>query len=355
MDQVIINRYKSFKELTFDLKGINLLIGSNGAGKSNFLSFFEMLENIYRQGLAGYVAGKGGVDKFLYQGRKITDTIELCVSNDRNRYALTLQEADGRFVVASEKLGYNYLGKWNDTTISEFVPEAKIASYQGMKRADYIKVYLSQIRKFHFHDTGSRSPFASECHVMNDAQTLYEHGNNIAPILYRIQQENPLVYKRMIQIIQSVAPYFADFYFAVSPADTMRLLWRDKYSTMIYGPNDLSDGTIRFIALVTLFMQPWLPKVIIIDEPELGLHPVAIQKLAGLIKIAAQKGTQIIAATQSAELISHFAPEDVVTVNQQDGQTVMNRLNGEKLQHWLDDYTLGDLWTQNILHGGQPL
>ena len=123
---------------------------------------------------------------------------------------------------------------------------------------------------------------------------------------------------------------------------------------MIYGPTDLSDGTIRFIALTVLFMQPWLPKVIIIDEPELGLHPVAIEKLAGLIKIAAQQGTQVIVATQSAELISNFQPEDVLTVNQHDGETIINRLSSEDLQTWLDDYTLGDLWKQNIMKGGQP-
>ena len=97
-----------------------------------------------------------------------------------------------------------------------------------------------------------------------------------------------------------------------------------------------------------------MPKIIIIDEPELGLHPVAIQKLAGLIKIAAQKGAQIIIATQSAELISNFTPEDIVTVNQSNGLTELHRLNSDELSHWLDDYTLGDLWKQNILKGGQP-
>ena len=134
----------------------------------------------------------------------------------------------------------------------------------------------------------------------------------------------------------------------------VRLQWQDKYSSLIYGPTDLSDGTIRFIALTVLFMQPWLPRVIIIDEPELGLHPVAIEKLSGLIKMAAQKGTQVIVATQSAELISNFEPEDVLTVNQNEEGTTINRLNREDLEHWLDDYTLGDLWKQNIMKGGQP-
>ena len=354
MDKITIKGYKSFKDITIDLKQLNLLIGSNGAGKSNFLSVFEMLGRCFNQSLTNYVASKGGVDKFLFQGRKETEHIEVKVVQDANSYTLKLQEADGKFVVASERLGYRFYAGWDETEISNYVNEAQIKSYNGMKRGDYIKEYLSQIRKFHFHDTGNRSPFAAECHVVNDAQVLYEHGENLAPILYRIHNENPQVYRRIVQIIQSIAPYFSDFYFAKSPADTMRLLWQDKFSTMIYGPNDLSDGTIRFIALVVLFMQPWLPKVIIIDEPELGLHPVAIQKMAGLIKIAAQRGAQIIIATQSAELISNFEPEDVVTVNQTDSVTELHRLSSEGLAHWLEDYTLGDLWKQNILKGGQP-
>lgn len=354
MDRIRIIGYKSFCNLDLDLHKINLLIGSNGAGKSNFLSFFELLGRTFNQNLEQYVALRGGVDKFLHQGRKITDIIEAQITQDRNSYRLTLREADGKLIVENEQLGYRSAGTWDFVTISTFVPESMVKTYNGMKRGDYIKEYLSQIRKFHFHDTGQRSPFAAECHVKNDAQTLYEHGENLAPILYRIQQENPQVYRRIVQVIQSVAPYFSDFYFNPSPADTMRLLWLDKYNTMIYGPNDFSDGTIRFIALVVLFMQPWLPKVIIIDEPELGLHPIAIQKLAGLIKIAAQRGSQIIIATQSAELISNFDPEDVVTVNQLNGQTTMERLKSEDLENWLDDYTLGDLWKQNILKGGQP-
>lgn len=354
MDTITIKGYKSFKAMSFDLKKLNLLIGSNGAGKSNFLSMFEMLGRVFNQSLGNYTAMKGGVDKFLYHGRKETESLDVKIVQGANSYALKLQEADGKFIVASERLGYCSHGNWDETEISCYVNEAQIKSYNGMKRGEYIKEYLSQIRKFHFHDTGNRSPFSSECHIFNDAQILYEHGENIAPILFRINQENPQIYRRIVQIIQSVAPYFSDFYFAKSPADTMRLLWQDKFSTMIYGPNDLSDGTIRFIALVVLFMQPWLPKIIIIDEPELGLHPVAIQKLAGLIKIAAQRGAQIIIATQSAELISNFEPEDVVTVNQSDGITELHRLSSKELTHWLDDYTLGDLWKQNILKGGQP-
>ena len=237
MDKIIIKGYKSFDEISLNLRKINLLIGSNGAGKSNFLSLFELLGRSYNQGLEQYVALKGGVDKFLHQGRKVTNVIETQISQDKNSYKLSLIEADGKLLVQDEQLGYRLAGSWDYASISAFVPETKIKTYNGMRRGDYVKEYLGQIRRFHFHDTGSRSPFASECHVKNDAQTLYEHGENLAPILYRIQQENPLVYRRIVQVIQSVAPYFSDFYFNPSPAETLRLLWQDKYSTMIYGSN----------------------------------------------------------------------------------------------------------------------
>lgn len=356
MDRIIIKGYKSFKDLDITLKKINLLIGSNGSGKSNFLSCFEFLGRTFAQGLSQHVALSGGVDKFLYHGRKETNTIETTLYVNANSYRIKYAEADGRLIVENEQLGYHSYFGWDYHTISEYVSEAQIRNYMGMKRGDYIKEYLSQIRKFHFHDTGSRSPFAMECHKINDSVTLYDHGENLAPLLYRIREEQPQVYMRIIKVIQNVAPYFSDFYFEEhSEVETMRLLWQDKYSTMIYGPNDFSDGTIRFIALVVLFMQPRLPKVIIIDEPELGLHPVAIQKLAGLIRIAAQRDTQVVVATQSAELISNFDPEDVVTVNQKDGHTQMQRLNEADLTNWLEQYTLGDLWKLNILQGGHPL
>lgn len=350
VNEIKIEGYKSFKELHLNLGWINLFIGSNGSGKSNFLSMFELLNNAFEQRLAAYIGVRGGVDKLLYQGRKVTEQIKVRLVMGHNSYQLNLQEADGKLIVADEELGYYQ----NRISIAKYSQEATLKSYNGMKRGDYIKTYLSQIRKFHFHDTGRRSPFASECHVQNDAYYLYAHGENIAAILYRIQREQGLIYRRIIRVIQSVAPYFSDFFFNVSQADTLRLQWRDKYGDIVYGPNDLSDGTIRFIALATLFLQPQLPSVIIIDEPELGLHPIAIQKLAGLIKSAKQRGAQIIIATQSSDLISQFEAEDVITVTQQDGMTMMERLNNKELETWLSDYTIGDLWKQGIVKGGQP-
>lgn len=136
--------------------------------------------------------------------------------------------------------------------------------------------------------------------------------------------------------------------------DKIELAWNDiNAPDKYFSANDLSDGSIRFMALATLLMQPLLPKVIIIDEPELGLHPVAITKLSGLIKSAAARGCQVIISTQSVNLISNFEAEDVITVDRQNGQSVFNRLNSKELEKWLNDYSLGDLWTKSIING-QP-
>ena len=350
MDKIEIKGYKSFRNLTLDLLPINILIGSNGSGKSNFLSFFEFLNRLYEQKLTEYVALNGGIDKYFFQDSKITDAICATIYFKDNFYSFELKEGDNRFVFSKEKLGNNSLY----TAIGAFGNEASIKSYNGLSIGEHIRKYLPKIKKYHFHDTGKSSPFTKESHIVNDTYFLYEKGGNLAAFLYGIREKEPIVYKRIIRTIQSIAPYFSDFYFNVSAANTVRLQWTDKFSSTIYGPTDLSDGTIRFIALVTLFLQPVPPKVIIIDEPELGLHPLAIQTLAGMIKSVAAKGTQVIIATQSADLITNFDAEDVITVNQIDGVSVMKRHSSEELNVWLDDYTLGDLWKQNILKGGQP-
>lgn len=356
MDSIRVKGYKSFKDITVPLNKINILIGSNGAGKSNFLSLFELLGNAYEGFLARSVAQSGGIDKLLHKGRKSTDSISIEVKEDINSYELDLIESDGGLIVEKEKLGYSSAsGEWTYINIANYKTETALKTYHDLKRGDYINQYMSQIKKFHFHDTGRTSPFTGESNIVNDSYHLYSQGGNLAAFLYGIMNNHPMVYKRIVRVIQSIAPFFHDFYLMPNESGGVRLQWRDKFSEVIYGPNDLSDGTIRFIALAVLFMQPDLPKVIVIDEPELGLHPVAIEKLAGLIKMAANRGTQVIAATQNAELISNFQPSDILTVDQRDGQSQIDRLNADELRQWLNDYTLGDLWKQRIMKGGQPI
>jgi predicted ATPase len=354
MKSIKIQGYKSIRELDLRLRPINILIGANGSGKSNFLSFFEFLKNIYKGNLQEYVALRGGTEKFLHRGSKVTGEISTKLSfPNTNGYSFTLKSGEDKFIFVKEGLWYQNPYYPNPMEIATIGPESTLR-FASVARAEYIRKYLSALEKYHFHDTGENSPFNRESSVENDKFFLYDKGQNLAAYLFAIYNENRIVYNFIIKTIQSIAPYFLDFIFRPENNGNIRIRWQSRHSSSIYGATDLSDGTIRFIALTTLFMQPTLPQTILIDEPELGLHPSAIAKLAGMIKSIAAKKCQVIVATQSTDLISHFDPEDIVTVDQINGESIFERLNSETLAKWLEDYTIDDLWKRNIISKGQP-
>ena len=354
MNYIEIEGYKSIRKARIDLNPINILIGSNGSGKSNFLSFFEFLNNLYERKLQEYVALRGGEDKMLYQGSKVTDAIYAKIQFDRNAYSFEVTKGETGFIFTKEELWHDKdPGTNKPTDISDYRTEAGIKT-SNLTVAGDLRGHMNSFKKYHFHDTGRNSPFNKPSHIQNDIYYLYDKGENIAAFLFNIQNQNRIVYNRIVSTIQSIAPYFSDFYFQPNNEGYIRLQWQDKYSSTVYGVSDLSDGTIRFIALAALFLQPELPSAIIIDEPELGLHPFAISKLAGMIQAAAAKDVQVIAATQSADLINHFEAKDVVTVDQREGESRFRRLAEEEFNQWLDEYSIGDLWQRNIIQGGQP-
>ena len=352
MNYIDIKGYKSIKDVHVELEPINILIGANGSGKSNFLSFFEFLSAIFERKLFNYVNDKG-IDKILHKGIKETEDLKFKLALSNESYTAEIKYIDYSFRFKLEKTSHNneVISVENESqknsTESNFriTPEFKVPN---------IKKYLGGIKKYHFHDTGGRSPFQAESNINNDYHFLYEDGRNIAAFLYKLREDHHRRYNLLIEIIQSVAPYFSDFYLEENKNDLVRLFWKDKYSSTIYGVNDFSDGTLRFIALATLFMQPKLPTVIIIDEPELGLHPFAISKLAGMIQSVASKDCQVIVATQSPDLISHFKPEDIITVDQINGETQFKRLDSKELELWLEEYSIDDLWKRSIITTGQP-
>lgn len=352
MDYIEIAGYKSIKSERINLTPINILIGANGSGKSNFISFFDFLNRLYNKNLNEYIALTGGENKILHKGQKITDSISFKVEfeNGNNGYSAVLNLGTDGLVFTDERLIYK---SDKGVKISRSDRESRIKTTDNV-RANYVIRYLEGFRKYHFHDTSDKSPFTIPSHVENDVHYLYSNGANLAAFLYDIKAAEKIVYNKIVKTIQSIAPYFLDFYFNPNKENYIKLQWKDKYSDTVYGVTDLSDGTIRFIALTVLFLQPELPDTIIIDEPELGLHPSAIAKLAGMIKSVSAKGCQVIIATQSTDLISHFSPDSIIAVDQIDGCSKFNRLNANKLQNWLEDYTIDDLWKRNIITAGQP-
>ena len=220
--------------------------------------------------------------------------------------------------------------------------------------AYYIYNAISSWKIYHFHDTSKLAPMR-RFETIDDSDYLRFDAANIAPFLYglkeNVQQGGANAYKQIVETIRLVTPFFDDFILKPNKNEKVRLRWRQKGSDYPLKPHHLSDGTLRFICLTTALLQPDLPSTIIIDEPELGLHPYAIEILAELIQSASQN-TQIIVSTQSPALVDYFEPEDIIVVNRKKGASVFERLSKRELASWLEDYSLGDLWRKNIVTGG---
>lgn len=349
LNRIIIDGYKSIHHVDLELRPINILIGSNGVGKTNFISFFRLINIIYEQRLHNYTM-QNSAERLFYYGRKQTKELKGYLEFGDNAYGVTLQARNnGSLFIAEERSYYqsrpNVVSNLDESYIKDSTTFRDI----------WLREYLQSYKIFHFHDTSKGAPLRSSANI-NDNRFLKTDGSNLPAFLYMLQEKYPKTLKRIELTIRSVMPYFGNFALAPSLLDEsqINLQWNDMENNEKYfDANDLSDGSIRFIALATLLQQPVLPKVIIIDEPELGLHPTAIVKLAGMIKSVASRNCQVIISTQSVNLINNFDAEDIITVDRKDRQSSFNRLNNDTLQSWLNDYSLGELWTKSIING-QP-
>lgn len=354
LQNIKIEGYKSIKNLDLNLNPINVLIGSNGVGKSNFISFFKLVNNIYEQRLQQY-SRISGVDNLLYYGRKNTNEISGHLDFGNNAYSFSLIPSDDdTFFISREDSILPKGTQYKKTYFDENIKESRIKEKYRI-RDNYLSEHLESYKIYHFHDTSASAPLRKKANT-NDNRVLKEDGDNLPAYLYYLQEKHPLNFKRIEKTIQSIIPFFERF--NLEPAfldeDKILLEWTEKeHPETYFNANHLSDGSLRFIALVTLLLQPKLPKVIIIDEPELGLHPTAINKLSGLIKSAAAKDCQIIISTQSVTLLNNFDAEDIITVDKEDNQSVFRRLDKALLSNWMDDYSIGELWTKSVIKG-QP-
>jgi predicted ATPase len=351
-----IRGFKSIRHQIVKLDNINVLIGQNGAGKSNFISAFKFLRNII-EGRLKNTSVTVGSENLLYYGSKQTKDIYLGLDFKPNAYAITLQPSisDSLFV-STEQVGFwgsGYTDPYMEV-VAVAEEESKLSkSGKSTKIAQYVFAVLKEWRVYHFHDT-SESAGVKKYASMADNKFLFEDASNLAPFLYVMKNTDTLFYERIVKTVQLVIPFFKDFVLEPNPLnlDNIRLEWCDNFSDKTFTANQFSDGSLRFICMATLLLQGSLPKVILLDEPELGLHPTAITILAGLLK-KASKRSQVIVSTQSVSLVNEFDAEDIIVVEKENAETVFKRLDSKILETWLDTYSLGDLWDKNVI-GGKP-
>jgi predicted ATPase len=360
LDSLTIRGFKSIRELKdFELKKINIFVGANGAGKSNLISFFHMLQSFIEETLSDFVRDSGGIGDLLHNGRKATKQMEFETRFGLRGYRFTLKPGPGEgFALTDEARYYKHgsTGWWNlgssEDNSSMLVREAKGASTDSQYSKPVYEA-IGSWKIYHFHDTSSTAPMR-HAEIVEDNMALRADASNIGPFLLRLRNEKTSYYDEILNACRLVAPFFDDFFLEpqkLGPKTKVSLTWKTKGSDYPMQPYHLSDGSIRFICLATALLQPDPPSTIIIDEPELGLHPEAIRILGELIEDAAKR-TQIIAATQSPLLLDQFSIEDVVVVNRKEGQSVFERLKRSDFDEWLEDYSVGELWTKNVIQGG---
>lgn len=341
------------------MKPINILIGANGSGKSNFISLFNFLRQLSEGKLQTYVEQNGFANNFFHFGARKTPEIELGIEVGSNGYFVRFIHGEANDALVFETEYCTFVGSQKRFYIrgrlgeSGLLPGREADSHYVRK---YTREYLTSCHVYHFHDTSSSAAF-KQAQKLSSSVFLQHNAANLAPFLYHLKQDWPESYQEIVAAIQTVAPFFHDFNLVPQgkPGDESILLrWTHKKHDAPFSANQLSDGTARFMCLATLFLQPEAlrPSTLLLDEPELGLHPAALEVLAEIIQSTVCT-TQVICSTQSATFANFFQPEDFIVVDQQEGVSTFKRLERASLELWLDEYRMGDIWMKNLI-GGRP-
>jgi predicted ATPase len=227
ISRLMISGYKSIAACDIRMQKLNVLIGANGAGKSNFIGFFRLIGRILDQQLQASVGSAGGPDAMLHFGRKKTEAInaELYFGFNGYKFSLTPTQ-DNRMMFAKESLWWNGHGDWRPAS-GHF--ESYVESQRSKTRIyAYVVPAMRSWRLYHFHDT-STSATVKQIHGINDNEYLREDARNLAAFLYRIKHNYETHYKRIIKLIQTVAPFFGDFHLrpSVNNSEVIQLEWTE--------------------------------------------------------------------------------------------------------------------------------
>lgn len=360
---ISIEGFKSIRKAELDLGMVNVLIGANGAGKSNFLAVFHMISAMMAGELESYVGSSGRASSLLYYGPKRTRNLDVALTFEaetgESTYSFWLAFASpDSLMFSKEEATFRAPGYPKPYTLHLGAGHSESRLFDAAKEdktARVVQHLLKSCRVFQFHDTSATSPMRRASYV-GHTSWLNTDGGNLAAFLYGLRGHQQPYYDRIVATIRQIAPYFKDFVLEPSRDNTRELFldWRDEDPEGRFGPHQLSDGTLRAMALITLLLQPedQLPNVVIIDEPELGLHPYAIEVIASLIR-SASSNAQIIVATQSTKFVDQFDPTEIIVADRHAGETLLSRPSPEQFKEWIDEYSVGELWEKNVL-GGRP-
>ena len=361
LDKIEVDGFKSIGSTGLELKSLNALVGANGAGKSNFVGALALLSEVVEGRLQRTVALSGGASTLLHHGPKRTAQIRIKVHSGANAYEAKLAFAPQDRLFFEEETAWG-VGQQYTTPFTVWMggghDETKLHGEVEQHPRGICHWVLARIRSwklYHFRDTSAAAPVKQKGKI-DDNVLLRPDASNLAAFLHRLRHEpaSTSAYQRIVAAIRQVAPFFDDFLLRPDPLrpDLIQLEWTETGSDAYFNAHSLSDGTLRYIGLATLLLQPEPPSLVLIDEPEIGLHPYALTQLGAMLESASSR-TQVLVSTQSVTLVNQLTPESVVVVDRRDGQSEFRRLSSDELMSWMDGYALGDLWEKNLL-GGRP-
>ena len=357
-----IKGYKSIRAIDkFEPRPINILIGPNGSGKSNFISFFKFLSWMLNSDgkLQEYVAYLGGANDILHDGADITKSIdahiEIQTPSGINEYLFSLMFAKpDKLVFREEKYRFSDKTKqgearWSSCGVAH--EEANLPQVNNSTATTILNL-LRKLIVYQFHNTSDTAPMRLKWSV-SDGRWLKQNGENLGSFLFRLQNYEKPYYLRIVKYIRLVLPFFDDFEL-YDEFGQILLRWKEKGTNKVFNAGQASDGMLRTIALISLLAQNPrdLPTVLFLDEPELGLHPSAIDAVAGLIKVASSN-CQVFIATQSISLVNNFELDDLVVIDRKKRSSEYKRPDSENLQVYLEEFSTGQIWEKNII-GGRP-
>lgn len=353
-----IRGFRSIRDATLDLRDLNVMVGPNGAGKSNVVACFRLVNEMMGRRLQQHLHVTGRAGANLHHGVEQVSHMELElqfeVENGTDTYVMKLARVAGDTMMFSEEtLVFHQVGYPSPKVVHLGAghPETRIGrkADEGDITAKTIRYLLNRCRVFNLHDMSPGARVRQRCFV-GDNRWIMPDGANLPAVLYRLKQERPAVYQRMVEHVRRLAPFFEDFELTPHESRNLYLNWRHRDTGAVFGPQQFSDGTLRAICLVCLLLQPHesMPLVTVVDEPEMGLHPLALDTVASLFRNA-RTHTQIVAATQSATFLDSFEPEDVLVVERRNGASSFHRHGGDALDAWVDEYSLGE----EVLTGDQ--
>lgn len=353
-----VRGFRSIEETSLSFEKMNILVGANGSGKSNLLEVFRMLSFLAHQRLEYYGSLQSSLPTLFFGGFPKTDEIRILLKFSStvgsNEYRLSLvgsRTQDLKLFIKEEAVSFQSKMPNASKTTQSFDSMKKETNLVGKGKTGIPWVAADFLKKIVFYrpDLGAGSKLKGFAKI-DDNESFASDASNLAPFLYRLQEKDSHRFTKIKRNLQRVAPFVEDIILRPSPLNEgyIKLEWKPKRMEGYWDAYSLSEGTLRFLALITLLLQPDPPDVILLDEPEVGLHPFAVHLLVNLMM---SHPSQFVLATQSADLLDYFQPSHLIITERKGEASVFSRLESEPLAIWLEEYKTGELWEKNILGG----